>query len=48
MNDKRKEVLVDLEPIAKVLNIEIDYVIEEHREYLVCNGQKICTIGTSL
>lgn len=45
---KKEEVLKELGPIAKVLNIEIDYVEEEKREYLVCNNQKICTSATSI
>ena len=48
MKDKREQVLEELEPIAKPLGIKIDYVIEEHREYLVCDNQKICTNCTSL
>ena len=48
MSDKRKQVLDELEPIATALGIKIDYVIEERREYLVCNDQKICTNATSI
>lgn len=48
MTDKRQKVLEELKPIANSLGIKIDYVIEEHREYLVCNNQKICTNGTSI
>lgn len=48
--DKREQVLKELKPIADVIGIDIDYVKVEDgcREYLVCNGQKICTTGTSL
>ena len=45
---KRQQVLQELEPIAKPLGIEIDYVIEERREYLVCDDQKICTSCTNV
>lgn len=48
MSDKRKQVLEELKPIASALGIEIDYVIEERREYLVCDDQKICTNSTSI
>lgn len=52
MNDKSKksDVIKELGPIADVLNITLDYVIDDdnRREYLVCNGQKICTNGTSV
>lgn len=45
---KRELVLKELQPIADLLNINIDYVIDDVREYLVCNGQRICTNGTSV
>lgn len=44
---KKEEVLKVLGPIAKLLNIEIDYV-EGEKEYLVCDNQKICTKATSI
>lgn len=46
--NKKEEVLKELGPIAKLLNIELDYVIEDKREYLVCDNAKICTNGTSI
>lgn len=46
--NKRYEVLEELQPIADILEIELDYVIEDKREYLVCNNTKICTCGTSI
>lgn len=48
MEDKRAMVLNELEPIAKLLNIELDYVVEKEREYLLCNGQAICCSCTSV
>lgn len=49
---KRDEVLKELGDIAKALNIEIDYVIDDvdgrKREYLVCDDTKICTNCTSI
>ena len=41
--DKRNEVLKELGEIAKLLNIDIDYVIDKdhNREYLKCNNVKI-------
>lgn len=47
---KKQEVLKELGDIAKAMNIEIDYVIDEenHREYLVCDDIKICTNATSI
>ena len=48
--NKKDEVLKELGKIAKVLNINLDYVIdsENKREYLVCNNTKICTNCTSV
>lgn len=46
--NKKDEVLKELKPIADVLGIKIDYVIEDKREYLVCNDTKICTCCTSI
>lgn len=46
--DKRDEVLKELGPIAEVLGINIDYVVEDKREYLVCDYINICTNGTSI
>lgn len=45
---KKEEVIKELGPIAKVLNIDVDYVIDSKREYLVCNDTKICTTATSI
>ncbi len=48
--NKKEEVLKELGPIAKVLNIKIDYVIDQEnkREYLVCDDTKICTCHNSV
>lgn len=46
--NKRDEVLKELGDIAKLLNIELDYVVDDKREYLVCNDTKICTNCTSI
>lgn len=46
--NKKEEVIKELGPIAKVLNIKIDYVIDSKREYLVCDNTKICTSCTSV
>lgn len=48
MTDKREMVLKELNPIASVLGIKLDYVVEENREYLCCNGQRICCNCTSI
>ena len=48
MEDKKTQVLKELEPISKLLNIKLDYIIEEKREYLLCNGQAICCNSTSI
>lgn len=50
---KKEEVLKELGKIAKLLNIEIDYIEDEtenghKREYLVCDDTKICTNCTSI
>lgn len=45
---KKEEVLKELGDIAKILNIELDYVVDDKREYLVCDDTKICTCGTSI
>ena len=45
---KREEVLLELGSIAEILDIEIDYVVEDKREYLVCDDTKICTSMTSI
>lgn len=47
---EKEEVLAELKPIADVLGIEINYVIdkENKREYLVCDDTKICTCETSI
>lgn len=48
--NKELEVINELNSIATLLDIELDYVIDEEnkREYLVCNNTKICTNGTSI
>lgn len=45
---KREEVLNHLGEIATLLDIELDYVIDNKREYLVCDDTKICTNCTSI
>lgn len=45
---KKEEVFKELQPIANVLNIKIDYVIDDKREYLVCDNTKICTSSNSI
>lgn len=45
---KKEEVLKELGDLAKILNINIDYVIDDKREYLVCDNTKICTSATSI
>ena len=45
---KRDKVMMELKDIANALNIDIDYVEEEEREYLICDGQKIATTCTSV
>lgn len=47
---KRDEVMQELGEIAKVLNIEIDYIEEDDngREYLICDDTKICTKCNSI
>lgn len=48
--NKELEVIHELNSIATLLGIELDYVIdkENNREYLVCDDTKICTNGTSI
>ena len=38
---KRDKVMMELEDIARVLNIDIDYIEDSGMDYLVCDGQKI-------
>ena len=45
---KRDKVMMELEDIANALNIDIDYVEEEEREYLICEEKKIETTWTSV
>jgi len=45
---KKEEVLKELGKIAEILNIKLDYIEEEKREYIICNNQKICTSFTSI
>ena len=40
---KHDKVMMELEDIARVLNIDIDYIEEGEMEYLVCDGQRIVT-----
>lgn len=48
--NKREDVLKELGKLAQLLNISIDYIVdnENKREYLVCDNQKICTNATSI
>jgi hypothetical protein len=46
--NKKEEVLKELQDIAKVLDVNIDYVIDDKREYLVCDNTKICTNASSI
>ena len=46
--NKKEQVLAELGMIAEALHIKIDYVVEENREYLVCDNQNICTSCTSI
>jgi len=46
--NKKEQVLAELGKIAEALHIKIDYVVEENREYLVCDNQNICTNSTSI
>ena len=45
---KHDKVMMQLEDIAKALNIDIDYIEEEGHEYLICDGQKILTTRASV
>ena len=38
---KRDKVMMELEDIARVLNIDIDYIEDGGMDYLVCDGQRI-------
>ena len=38
---KRDKVMMELEDIARVLNIDIDYIEDSGMDYLVCDGQRI-------
>ena len=38
---KRDKVMMELEDIARVLNIDIDYIEDRGMDYLVCDGQRI-------
>ena len=40
---KRDKVMMELEDIARALNIDIDYIEEGGKEFLVCDGQRIVT-----
>lgn len=48
--NKELEVIHELNSIAALLGIELDYIIdkENNREYLVCDDTKICTNDTSI
>ena len=45
---KHDKVMMELKDIANALNIDIDYIEDGGSEYLVCDGQKICTTYLSL
>ena len=40
---KHDKVMMELKDIARVLNIDIDYIEEGGKEFLVCDGQRIVT-----
>lgn len=46
--NKKEQVLKELGKVAELLNINIDYVIDNKREYLVCDDTKICTNHTNI
>lgn len=48
--NKELEVIKELNSIATLLGIELDYVVDKknNREYLACDDTKICTNGTSI
>lgn len=45
---KHDKVMMELEDIARVLNIDIDYIECDGVEFLVCDGQKIVTTFLSI
>lgn len=46
--NKRDKVLEELQSIADILEINLDYVVESKREYIICDDTKICTSHTSI
>ena len=40
---KHDKVMMELKDIANALNIDIDYIEEGGKEFLVCDGQRIVT-----
>ena len=45
---RHDRVMMELKDIARVLNIDIDYIEEDGIEYLVCDGQRIATTYLSI
>lgn len=45
---KHDKVMMGLKDIANALNIDIDYIEDEEHQYLICDGQKICTTYLTL
>ena len=45
---KHDKVMMELKDIANALNIDIDYIEEGEKEYLICDGQKIFTTHLSV
>ena len=45
---RHDRVMMELKDIARVLNIDIDYIEEDGIEYLICDGQKIYTTYLSI
>ena len=45
---KHDKVMMELEDIARLLNIDIDYIEDDRIEFLVCDGQKIVTTYLSI
>ena len=45
---KHDKVMMELKDIARVLNIDIDYIEDNGAEFLVCDGQRIVTTYLSV
>ena len=45
---RRDKVMMELEDIARVLNIDIDYIEDNGTEFLVCDGHRIGTSYLSI